>query len=168
MKDDTRQGVERRHPQRRGRRNGTAGKGKAAIPEGTEKTMTRKKDRPDFTRAETYMQEQAPAVAERTRTDVEMERIRSDAEAEHRIARTRALRIAAAFLVAGIALIFLSDLYGPVVDAIAGVVSAFAIAAVIHVLQPRPLLRFGLVVIALACLSVTFATVLHLHLHGAG
>jgi len=130
--------------------------------------MTRKKNRPDFTRAETYMQEQAPAVAERTRPDVEAERMQNEASAYERIERRRAVQIAAAFLIAGIALVYLSDIYGTVVDAIAGMLSAFAIAAVIHVMRPRPLLRFSLVVIALACLAVTFATLLNLHLYGMG
>jgi len=166
MTDDTGHGVERRSQHRRGRATPKSGGRPRTLSEGSEKTMTRKKDRPDFTRAETYMQEQAPAVAERTRTDIEEERVRVAALAHERMQRGKALRIAAAFLVAGIALVLLSDRYGTVVDAVAGVVSAFAIAAVIHVLRPRPLLRFGLVVIALACLAVTFATVLHIHLHG--
>lgn len=136
------------------------------IPERMEEPMKTKKGRPDFTRAETYMQEQAPAVADRSRSDGEKERIEEHERAYRRLQRVRALRIAAAFLAAGIALIVLSDRYGPVVDGIAGVVSAFAIAVTIHVLQPRPLLRFGLVVIALACLAVTFATVLKIHLYG--
>lgn len=168
MDDDNRGGVERRSPHRRGRKDFRNGGRPTTLSEGAEKTMTKKKERPDFTRAETYMQEQAPAVAERTRTDIEEERQHSMERAHARLQRTRALRIAAALLAAGIALVFLSDQYGRVVDAVAGVVSAFAIAAAIHVLRPRPLLRFGLVVIALACLAVTFATVLHIHLHGAG
>lgn len=157
---------ERRHPQRRGRGAKTRGRTTDTMPGRTEETMIKSKNRPDFTRAETYMREQAPAVADRTRSDVEAERLRLQEIAYRSMQRGRAFKIAAAFLAVGILLIGLSDLYGPVVDGIAGVFATFAIATTIHVLRPRPMLRFGLVVIALACLAVTFATVLDIHLHG--
>jgi hypothetical protein len=111
------------------------------------------------------MQEQAPAISDPLRTTSEQAAPGSAAAAAAQ--RRKAMRIAAAFLVAAVGLTCAADAFGPVVDAIGGMLAAFAIATAVHVLQPRPMLRFLLVVVALACLSVTFATVLHIHLHGA-
>ncbi|MFZ3481934.1 hypothetical protein [Sphingomonas sp. 3-13AW] len=130
--------------------------------------MTKKKTRPDFTRAETYMKDQVPSHSDHDRRDVETTAARYPATTPSGPKRKLAFRIAGAFAVAGIFLIILADRYGPTVDAIAGVLAAFAIAATIHALQPRPLLRFGLVVIALACIAVTFAAALHIHLTSVG
>ena len=128
--------------------------------------MTRKPDtRPDFTRVETYLKEQSPSISDRTRTSAPTSV--ADVAPLKDYSRRNAFIIAALFLIAGGVIVLLSDRYGPIVEGIAGVIAAFAIAVTIHILRPKPLLRFLLVVIALACLSVTFATVLGIHLYGA-
>lgn len=156
---------ERRDPQRRGRVKRVQDMPSGPTPAGRpEAANGHVRERPDFTRAETYMTEHAPTVSDILRTDVDI--VRHDVIRDQKTKRRLALRIAAVFLLAGLGMIGLSDLYGPVVDGIAGAIAAFGIAVTIHVLNPRPVLRFMLVVIALACLAVTFAVVLNIHLHG--
>jgi len=164
-RDDQEGRKERRNPQRRGRVRPVQDMPlQAGQDRHPAEASGRVRERPDFTRAETYMTEHAPTVSDILRTDVDI--VRHDVIRDQKTKRRLAMRIAAVFLLAGLGLIGLSDLYGPVVDAVAGVIAAFGIAVTIHVLNPRPLLRFMLVVIALACLSVTFAMVLNIHLYG--